>query len=299
MRQTILAIGVVVVLVACVSRPLWAVEQELAGVRLNQKALSVLQNESYRMPDYIGPLGGYGLVQAQPAGPTGAGGTGAYGASPYLGAAPGYRPYPGAGAGYPSLYGGSSAGALPPPYAAIAGAVPGVSAGTAGMAPFSGTAGMAPFSAAAGGLGAAGGPAQELTGLVYWLYQKPNRTKAILGINRQGVVTTITVQGTRYLAATTSRGLTLGDSFEKIVREYGYPDRTEYVGNGLELSYVDHDLKFQVGPSGVTEISIGRVPAPPSQPSQAQPVAPGIGYGAYGAAPVPGGYLPGMYPYAR
>ena len=72
-----------------INSPTWAVERELAGVRLGDKALTLLSRPGFGEPTYIGPIGTISLPSPEPvgaaragarAGPSGPGGARAGGA---------------------------------------------------------------------------------------------------------------------------------------------------------------------------------------------------------------------------
>ncbi len=56
-----------------INSPTWAVERELAGVRLGDKALTLLSRPGFGEPTYIGPIGTISLPSPEPAGAARAG----------------------------------------------------------------------------------------------------------------------------------------------------------------------------------------------------------------------------------
>ncbi len=262
------------VLVCTASSRAWAVERELSGVRLGDNALDLLDRPGYGQPDFIGPLGTVtvaaeqpqaggaqragGALRSGPAGPSqrgGARGMGARGGARGAGARGGMRGARGGarGAGARGGMRGARGGARG------AGARGGMRAGAG--------AGVGTRSRAAGAASARG-PG------MYWYYKRPGNATAVLSLDPEGEVTAITLTGIAPSpGGATSRGIGLSSSYMEIIAQYGYPDETVSGGTVLELTYVDHGVRFSLDAMRVREIAIG---AHIAAAAEAAPVAPEI-----------------------
>jgi len=93
---------------------------------------------------------------------------------------------------------------------------------------------------------------------MYWYYKRPNGAVAVLTLTREGEVVAITLNG---LAPTpqgeTSRGIKLGSSYMEIIGQYGYPDQLVSSGAVMDMTYVDHGVRFTLDSMRVREIAIG------------------------------------------
>ena len=245
--------AVIILCICLVAGYALADEVQLAGIRLNQHAINLL--DVWGQPDGI--VVGEGPEQA-PTGPQMAPGApvmGAPGAAP--GAMPGMEMGPGApvmgpmgpmGPAGPGMMPGAmpGAGEMPAgpeamgPMGMEAGAMPGGPAGPEGMMGPEAMAGMG----AMGGAGAVTGGAVApfpiwalpvwvtlKPGEVEWIYQ---RGPVVMGfvIDKGGYVTCIAVAGYECNWARTAlwrphRYIKLGDSLKRVLYRYGYPDEIE------------------------------------------------------------------------
>lgn len=214
-------------LLVCIASPCaWAVERELAGIRLGDKALDLLDRPGYGEPGFIGPLGAISVAsqreQQAPAAARSAGGR----SGPAGPRARGSRARGGMGARGARGGGGAMAG------------------GRAG--------------------GVVGGRAQTRGGAevaergMYWYYRRPGGAVVVLTLDLAGEVQAITLTGNMpYSAGRTTRGTGLTSSYMEIIAQYGYPDQIVSGGTVLELTYVDHGVRFTLDSMRVTEIAIG------------------------------------------
>jgi hypothetical protein len=106
---------------------------------------------------------------------------------------------------------------------------------------------------------------------MYWYYHRLADVVLVLSLDQTGVVRAITLTGTfPYRGGRTTRGIGLASTYMDIIAQYGYPDRTAVLGSALQLTYVDHGVRFQLEGMRVREIAIGAyvtagVEAAPSQ----------------------------------
>jgi hypothetical protein len=107
---------------------------------------------------------------------------------------------------------------------------------------------------------------------MYWYYPRPGGAVLVLTLNLNGEVTAITLAG---LAPTpggrTSKGIGLGNGYMEVIAQYGYPDQSVSSGTVLEMTYVDHGVRFTLDSMRVREIEIG---AAITAEAQAAPAAP-------------------------
>lgn len=287
----------------------YATELGLAGIRLDQRALDLIDLPVYGAPDFIGPLGvvtTWGIVQPELPLPAGGGAApaGGYGATPMAGAT-GYPARTGLAAAAPrAAYPSAAAtgvrstgprgggmrlsfglGRSPARTGAAA-----TTAGTTATTPARPTAfrfgglggGALGTSATAGAQPArplAGAPAAE-GGTSYWLYNKGSN-QVIVGIGASGTVSSVTVSGVSFPAVKTEGGVRLGDSYTSVLDKYGFPDTTQNVGDALVLGYQNAGLTLTLRNMRVQTIALSKAaPAPV-------------------AAPAAGTRLPGRAPGAR
>jgi hypothetical protein len=113
--------------------------------------------------------------------------------------------------------------------------------------------GMGGAAGARGRTGAAG----ERPGM-YWYYKRPGNATVVLSLDAEGEVRAITLAGQApSLGGLTSRGIGLGSDYMEIIAQYSYPDQTVSAGTALELTYVDHGVRFTLDAMRVREIAIG------------------------------------------
>ena len=237
----------------------WAVERELAGVRLGEMALGLLDKPGYGEPDFIGPLGSIAIasvLQGQVLGQTAptalarpglSGGTARRGPAGPAGRMEdeGMRGGEGRGGGAGARRGTTGAGALSRPAAAG-----GAQGGGAGM---------------------------------YWYYRRLGGAVVVLSLDLRGEVKAITLTGdASYLAGRTSRSIGLTNSYMEIIGQYGYPDQVITAGNQIELTYVDHGVRFSLENMRVREIAIGAhigqtIQTAPALPVDTGPPPAGLG----------------------
>jgi len=282
--------GVVLVIVTtAVTSWAWAVERELAGVRLGQKALDLLAQPGFGQPDYIGPLATLGEMesaqgtggaaqttarrgQGGPAGPARAARRASRGMR--MGQAPGGDL---GVAERPHLSVSLTAAAARRGARGMGSGRRGMGAGAAGggarRAAARGTGARAARGATGARTRAVGRATAEGPGM-YWYYRRMADVVLVLTLDRVGMVTAITLTGTfPYRAGRTSRGIGLSNTYMDIIAQYGYPDRTAILGSALQLTYIDHGVRFQLEGMKVREIAIGAyvtagVEAAPAQTPQ-------------------------------
>jgi hypothetical protein len=232
-----------------------ATEVQLAGIRLNQHAVDLL--DIYGTPDGIVTGEGEEIAAAKAGG--GAGGPGATGmAGPGMGMGPGMGAGPAAGGpammggpgmgmGMPGMPGMAGAGAGMPGMPGMAGpgvgSPNGIGAGGPGMPGMGGPGGPGGPGGAAGGAAGAGGvsaapfPMWGLpvwvtlsAGEVEWIYRKSG---VVLGfvLDRDGYIRVIAIAAEDCNYARTAKWaphkfIKLGDDFKQVVDRYGYPDET-------------------------------------------------------------------------
>jgi len=93
---------------------------------------------------------------------------------------------------------------------------------------------------------------------MYWYYRRPGGAVIVLTLNLRGHVIALTLLGTAPSpGGETSRGIGLGRGYMEIIAEYGYPDQVVSAGTVLELTYVDHGVRFTLDSMRVREIAIG------------------------------------------
>ena len=115
---------------------------------------------------------------------------------------------------------------------------------------------------------------------MYWYYRRPGGAVAVLTLSREGDVTAITLSGVAPSPeGVTTRGIGLGSSYMEIIAQYGYPDQIVSGGTVLELTYVDHGVRFTLDSMRVREIAIGAHIAAEAEvaPEALEPMAPPAG----------------------
>ena len=287
MRRALWTSLVLVVLVSVACSGAWALERQLAGVRLGERAVRLLDRAGFGQPDFIGPLGTVGAAapqagaataagRAAPTGPTGArAGTraaaGGMRGGMMGGAMRGGMGMGGARMGSTALPDGTPEMALT---GMTAGGVRGGMGGTGmrgggmmggGMRAGAGAAGMRGGMMGVGraGAGVPGGAAaqpratSEGTGM-YWYYRRSGGAVLVLQLNAAGEVRTITLSGRApYAPGRTSRGIGLASHYMDLIGRYGYPDETVASGDAIQLTYVDHGVRFTLTGMRVNRIAIG------------------------------------------
>jgi hypothetical protein len=261
-----------------------AAEVQLAGVRLDESVLDLLARPGWGQPSGIGPLAEL-RIQAAAAATTA--GTTITPRSPGRSAVPGRRGLSDtaargrrASSGMAEEQVGARRGRRG---AYTSDEMPG------GLPPGSGAqvnSGLMNQTAPATTTTSAKGELRGTQELQYWLYNRPGGVRVILGVAPSGTVSTITAQGSSSTEVFTSQGIGLGDAFSALFSAYGYPDKTEALSDGLLLIYSDQDIRFILKGMQVTEITIGRPPAPTPAPVQA--TMPGAARNAAGQT-MPGG----------
>jgi hypothetical protein len=93
---------------------------------------------------------------------------------------------------------------------------------------------------------------------MYWYYRRPGGAVVVLSLTQTGEVKAITLTGAGpYPAGRTRLGIGLSASYMELISQYGYPDQTITAGTALELTYVDHGVRFALDNMRVREITIG------------------------------------------
>ena len=142
--------------------------------------------------------------------------------------------------------------------------------------------------ARAGATGARGGTVSRATQAgvsgpgMYWYYRRPGGAIVVLSLDPRGEVKAITLTGSSpYLGGRTSRGIGLTNNYMEIISQYGYPDQVVAGGNRLDLTYVDHGVRFTLDNMRVTQIVIGThigqmIETAPTAPTETTPPPAGI-----------------------
>jgi hypothetical protein len=275
-------LGLVAVSLALLAPQACATELGLAGIRLDQRALDLLDLEAYGTPNFMGPLGvvtTWGITQPEAASAAAALAAAAARA-PAFGAAPAAGPAAAAprSGGFRIALGGRRAPATTQPTPA-----PTTTARPATLR--FGLGGTRSAGATTGGLGAArpmsAAPAGE-GGQIYWLYNKGMGVQVVAGISASGTVNSIVVSGQSYPAVRTEGGVRLGDTYTSVLNNYGFPDTTQNIGDALVLGFQNAGLTLTLRNMRVQTIALSKAaPAP----------VPAAGLGARG--------LPARAPTAR
>jgi hypothetical protein len=93
---------------------------------------------------------------------------------------------------------------------------------------------------------------------MYWYYRRPGGAVVVLTLTREGEVVAITLNGIAPSPqGVTSRGIGLGNTYMEIIGQYGYPDQLVSAGAVLDMTYVDHGVRFTLDSMRVREIAIG------------------------------------------
>lgn len=218
-------------------------EKELAGIRLDQLAMELLDQKPYGPPHFFGPIGTvitYGVeAPAQPTAPAARRATAPVGFG-ITGTAGGRREEGGERAALlETLRGLTASGTVTPAGAARAPARPTVAS-------------------------------QAQTGTqMYWLYNLGGGTRVVVGMDARGRVRSITVSGTSYAGAVTERGVCLGERYMSVVDKYGFPDSTSGSGGDLNLVYQNAGLTLTLANLRVNSITL-------AQPGQAATAPRGV-----------------------
>jgi hypothetical protein len=115
---------------------------------------------------------------------------------------------------------------------------------------------------------------------MYWYYRRAAGAVMVLSLSPAGEVKTITLSGVLpYPAGRTTRNIGLASSYMDVIARYGYPDQTVSLGNAIELTYVDHGVRFTLEGMRVTRIAIGAeiVGAVAAAPAAPAPEGPPVG----------------------
>ena len=279
-------LGLIVVAFALLPQA-YATELGLAGVRLDQRALDLIDLPVYGPPDFIGPLGVvtmWGIIQPEAPAPAGGAPAGGYGATPMAGAA-GYPARTGLAAAapraaYPTAAGTAARSASPGGGLRLSFGMGRASrpTGTAAAAAGPTTAARAQpfrFGGLGGGPATAGvGPARPLAaaptgegGTTYWLYNKRGN-QVIVGMSASGTVNSVTVSGPSWPAVKTEGGVRLGDSYTSVQDKYGFPDTTQNVGDAVVLGYQNPGLTLTLRNMRVQTIALSKAaPSPITAPA--------------------------------
>jgi hypothetical protein len=93
---------------------------------------------------------------------------------------------------------------------------------------------------------------------MYWYYRRAGGTVVVLTLDLLGEVRGATISGRGpYAGSRTSRGIGLTAGYMELIAQYGYPDQVVTSGTMLELTYVDHGVRFTLDGMRVVEIAIG------------------------------------------
>jgi hypothetical protein len=117
---------------------------------------------------------------------------------------------------------------------------------------------------------------------MFWYYERPGGATVVLSLDIEGEVKSITLTGPGPTPqGRTTRGIGLGNHYMEIITQYGYPDQLVSSGTVLELTYVDHGVRFTLDTMRVREIAIGaqiaaEVEAAPATPETAPPPPAGM-----------------------
>ena len=117
---------------------------------------------------------------------------------------------------------------------------------------------------------------------MYWYYRRPGAIVLVLTLSPMGDITALTLTGaTPYAAGRTTRNIGLASGYMEIIAQYGYPDQVVTMGSAVEMTYVDHGVRFHLQGMRVTEIAIGvyvtaAVEAAPSATLEATPPLTGL-----------------------
>jgi len=238
-------------------------ERSLAGITVGSKGLIVLRkygNPSRAVNGITGAVDASVAAATANASPTGPAGPyppateGAPGVNPYAS----YRnPYPGGGVSPMGYSPGAPVAAIPG-----VGAIPGVPSGPGAL--------PAPGDTELGQEGVVGGvgtsPGADLSApkelLVTWVYNMPKQHCMVeFRLDEDGRV--VEIAGTGYKPTPlvrTSKGVTLGDPYGKVLRLYGPPDTQFQQGNITTISYQDkYHVAFQLRNLKVVRIVVAEV----------------------------------------
>jgi hypothetical protein len=103
----------------------------------------------------------------------------------------------------------------------------------------------------------------------------------VLSLDTKGRVTAISLSGALpYPPGRTSRNIGLSNDYVDVIRRYGYPDRSATQGSAVDLTYVDHGVRFRLDGMRVSQINIGAyvaASAPPAPAAAPAPTTPTLG----------------------
>jgi len=300
MRRAVWSSLSLFVVIGALSSSSWAVERELCGVRLGDKALNLLDKPGYGQPAYIGPLGTISVTSAEqqqaagaatggaarsgPSGPSGGMRGGRRGGGGMRGGMRGGRRggmavAPGigtmaAGSDFQTVLTGGRRGGMGGSRGG------GMRGGRRGGARGGGARGGGARGGARGGMGTGGvrgraGAAGVRGPGLYWYYRRPGGAVIVFALSLDGEITAISLSGmTPTPGGRTSRGIGLGHGYMDLIAQYGYPDQSVSSGTVLEMTYVDHGVRFALDSMRVRQIEIGAVIA---AEAEAAPTAPEVG----------------------
>jgi hypothetical protein len=93
---------------------------------------------------------------------------------------------------------------------------------------------------------------------MFWYYDRPGGAVVVLTLDLAGEVKSITLTGVGPTPqGRTTRGIGLGSHYMEIIAQYGYPDQLVSSGTVLELTYIDHGVRFTLDTMRVRELAIG------------------------------------------
>lgn len=225
------------------SQPGLAKENGLVGVRCGKTALSVLR--VYGNPTHVS-VGGVTASTSTSANPLGEAASAATGIAAGLNAAMGGLEMPG----------GAIGTATP--------AMPGLGGAMAGMPGMPGATGIAGAMGAMPGLGMAQTAVSQPSGQgepseVVWTYDLPNNNTLQVYVDEDGRIDQVTCSGFNWSKLKTSRGITLGTPYKRVLAKYGYPDKHEDLGGGTlkMISYTQkNNVSFVFEPKKMRVVAI-------------------------------------------
>jgi hypothetical protein len=224
MPRAVWACLIALVCLTAASSSAWAVERGLAGVRLGDNALSLLSNSNFGQPHFIGPIGALGMPEPEPV----------------------VQPSASGPAGPEGRVVRPSAQAIASGERLARGTTQEVRGGRGERGGGTQRPGGATASARDEGAG------------MYWYYRRPGAVVLVLTLTPTGDVTALTLTGnTPYAPGRTTRNIGLTSSYMEIIAQYGYPDQVVSMGSAVEMTYVDHGVRFHLEGMRVTEIAIG------------------------------------------
>lgn len=110
---------------------------------------------------------------------------------------------------------------------------------------------------------------------MFWYYRRPGGAIIVLTLDLKGDVTAITLSGVAPTpGGRTSKGIGLGNSYMDVIAQYGYPDQSVSSGTTLELTYVDHGVRFSLDSMRIRQIEIGAMITAEAETAPAAPQGP-------------------------